>query len=297
MASAALAAASATSTGGIAALAITKIFQRQKSERRMTVTETQVEQPQVVSEAEWLAARKRLLAKEKEFTRQRDALSAERRKLPRVKVEKEYVFDGRNGKATLADLFGSRSQLVIYHFMFGPGWSEGCPSCSFLGDHFDGMTVHLAQRDVTMMACSLAPFPQIEAFQKRMGWRFPWVSSFDSDFNRDYQVSGSKDESVPGKVLYNYELTDFPSAERPGLSVFYRDQAGQVFHTYSTYGRGLDILLGTYNVLDLAPKGRDEDGLKFSMAWVRHHDKYDGEPVDASRLYVQPKAAASDVSR
>jgi len=257
------------------------------------VTESPVEQPKVVSEAEWLAARRQLLAKEKEFTRQRDALSAERRKLPWVKVDKEYVFEGRNGKAALAELFGNRSQLVIYHFMFGPGWVEGCPSCSFIGDHFDGMTVHLAQRDVTLMACSRAPFPQIAAFQKRMGWRFPWVSSFESDFNRDYQVSGTKDDTAAGKVLYNYELTDFPSEERPGLSVFYKDQAGQVFHTYSTYGRGLDILLGAYNFLDLVPKGRDEDGFKFSMAWVRHHDKYDGEPVDASRLYVQPKAVAS----
>ncbi|MGA2213160.1 MAG: thioredoxin family protein, partial [Bryobacteraceae bacterium] len=205
---------------------------------------------------------------------QRDALSAERRKLPWVKVEKDYVFDAPSEKKTLAELFGASSQLIMYHFMFGPGWEEGCPSCSFLGDHFDGSVVHLAHRDVTLLAVSRAPLPQIEAFQKRMGWRFPWVSSYGSDFNHDFHVSFTNEQRASGKVYYNYAETEFPSEEAPGLSVFFKDQAGGVFHTYSAYARGLDILVGAYNFLDLAPKGRDEDGLKFTMAWVRHHDRY-----------------------
>jgi predicted dithiol-disulfide oxidoreductase (DUF899 family) len=258
------------------------------------MTKTEIENPKVVSEAEWLAARKSLLAKEKEFTRQRDALSAERRKLPWVRVDKEYVFDSPGGKKTLADLFGGRSQLIVYHFMFGPNWEEGCVSCSYLGDHFDGSLIHLAHRDVSFTAISRAPLPQIEAFKKRMGWRFPWVSSYGTDFNYDYHVSFSKDEMASGKVFYNYEETEFPSEEGPGASVFYKDKTGGVFHTYSTYARGLDILLGTYNFLDLAPKGRDEDGLKFTMAWVRHHDKYvDGELVDLAKTYSQPKSIAT----
>jgi predicted dithiol-disulfide oxidoreductase (DUF899 family) len=248
----------------------------------------------VVSEAEWAAARKDLLAKEKDFTRQRDAISAERRKMPWVKVEKNYFFDTPGGKKTLGDLFGGRSQLIVYHFMFGPGWEEGCPSCSFLSDHFDGSIVHLAQRDVTLLAASRAPVPQIEAFRKRMGWRFAWVSSYGSDFNYDYHVTFSASERKDGRVYYNYQETEFPSEEGPGASVFYKDQAGDIFHTYSTYGRGLDILVGTYNFLDLAPKGRDEDGLKFSMAWVRHHDKYvDGELVDIAKTYTQPKSMSA----
>jgi predicted dithiol-disulfide oxidoreductase (DUF899 family) len=249
----------------------------------------------IVSRDEWLAARKDLLAKEKDLTRQRDALSGERRKLPWLRVEKHYVFDAPGGKKTLAELFGGKSQLIVYHFMFGPGWEEGCPSCSFLGDHFDGSVVHLAHRDVTLLAVSRAPLPQIEAFKKRMGWRFEWVSSFGSDFNQDYQVTFPKDERTNGKVYYNYTETEFPSEEGPGASVFYKDETGGVFHTYSTYARGLDILVGAYNFLDLAPKGRDEDGLKFTMAWVRHHDKYvDGELVDLTRTYSQPKSMAAN---
>ncbi len=244
----------------------------------------------VVSETEWVAARKELLAKEKEFTRQRDAISAERRKLPWVKVEKNYVFDTPSGKKTLAELFGKKSQLIVYHFMLGPGWEEGCPSCSFLGDHFDGSLIHLAQRDVAFTAISRAPLREIEAFKKRMGWRFPWASSNGSDFNYDYHVSFTKDELAKGKVYYNYTEAHFPSEEAPGLSVFYRDKTGGVFHTYSTYGRGLDILLGAYNFLDMTPKGRDEGGLKHTMAWVRHHDKYvDGELVDMTMTYTPPK--------
>jgi len=248
----------------------------------------------VVSRDEWLAARKDLLAKEKDFTRQRDALSAQRRKLPWVRVEKDYVFDTPGGKKTLAELFGSRSQLIVYHFMFGPGWEEGCPSCSYMSDHFDGMLVHLAHRDVTLLAISRAPLPEIEAFKKRMGWRFGWVSSYGSDFNHDYQASFTKDELAKGKVYYKYSETEFPSEEAPGVSVFYKDGTGAVFHTYSSYARGLDILVDAYNFLDLAPKGRDEDALKFTMAWVRHHDKYiDGELVDLARTYTQPKSRYS----
>jgi predicted dithiol-disulfide oxidoreductase (DUF899 family) len=231
-------------------------------------------QRQVVSPAKWLAARKELLKKEKELTRLRDEISRQRRELPWEKVEKKYVFEGPKGKKTLAQLFDGRSQLMIYHFMFGPGWKEGCPSCSFIADHFDGMRVHLAARDITLAAVSRATLPEIEAFKKRMGWGFKWVSSNGSDFNFDYQVSAPEGKKADEKVLYNYEMQVFPSEERPGLSVFYADGSGDVFHTYSTYARGLDILLGAYNFIDMTPKGRNEEGLKHGMAWVRHHDKY-----------------------
>ncbi len=174
----------------------------------------------------------------------------------------------------MADLFAGRSQLIVYHFMFAPGWEEGCKSCSYLADHFDGAAVHLAQRDVTFVVVSRAPLAEIQAFQQRMGWRFKWVSSFGSDFNRDFHVSFTQDELAQGEVDYNYERAPFPVEEAPGLSVFYRDAAGTVFHTYSAYARGLDILVGAYNFLDLVPKGRDEDGLSFTMDWVRHHDRY-----------------------
>ncbi|TMQ57702.1 MAG: DUF899 domain-containing protein [Candidatus Eisenbacteria bacterium] len=228
----------------------------------------------IVSREEWLEARKAHLAKEKEFTRLRDELSRQRRELPWLKVEKNYVFDGPKGKETLADLFDGRGQLIVYHFMLGPGWKEGCKSCSFVSDHIDGAVVHLAQRDVTLLAISRAPLPEIEAFKKRMGWRFKWVSSYGNDFNFDYHVSFTKDEMAKGKVYYNYEIQEFGSEEGPGVSVFYKDGAGDIFHTYSSYARGLDMLVGAYNYLDLVPKGRDEDALSFTMAWVRHHDKY-----------------------
>ena len=228
----------------------------------------------IVSQADWLVARKRLLSREKEFTRLRDQLSAERRELPWVRVEKEYVFDGPAGKETLADLFEGRSQLMVYHFMFGPGWEQGCPSCSFVSDHIDGANWHLPHRDVTLLAVSRAPLPEIQAFRKRMGWRFKWVSSYGNDFNRDYHVSFTPDEMAKGKVYYNYEDTEFSSEEAPGISIFYRDPSGAIFHTYSAYARGLDMLIGAYNYLDLAPKGRDEAALPWTMAWVRHHDRY-----------------------
>jgi len=254
-----------------------------------TMTSNKTKPSTVVPAAEWLAARREVLRKEKEFTRLRDELSRQRRGLPWEKVEKQYVFEGPNGKETLADLFGKRSQLIVYHFMFGPGWKEGCPSCSYLADGFDGAAVHLAHRDVTFLAISRATLPELEAFKKRMGWRFKWVSSFGNDFNYDYHVSFTPEERAKGKVHYNYEMTEFPSEEGPGTSVFYKNPAGEIFHTYSSYARGLDILVGTYNWLDLAPKGRDEEGLAHTMAWVRHHDKYvDGEIVDIKQLYVQP---------
>lgn len=260
------------------------------------MTKSGTEQSKVVSPGEWLAARKELLKKEKEFTRLRDEVSRQRREMPWEKVGKAYVFEGPGGKETLADLFGERSQLIVYHFMMGPDWKEGCPSCSFISDHIDGSVVHLAARDVRLVVVSRAPLKQIEAFKKRMGWRFHWVSSNESDFNYDYQTSMSKEEQGKGEVYYNYTMQQFPSEERPGTSVFYKDAAGNIYHTYSSYSRGLDILIGAYNWLDLTPKGRNEEGLKHGMAWVRHHDKYDaGYKVDATAEYVQP-AKTTDAS-
>jgi predicted dithiol-disulfide oxidoreductase (DUF899 family) len=229
---------------------------------------------EIVSSEEWTLARKELLAKEKEFTRLRDELSRQRRELPWENVEKRYVFDGPDGRETLADLFGGCSQLIVYHFMFGPEWPEGCPSCSMVADHLAGSLVHLAQRDVTLVVVSRARWSQIEAFQQRMGWRFKWVSSYENDFNRDYHVSFTKDEMAQGKVFYNYGLNEFPSEEAHGVSAFHKDGNGDVFHTYSTYARGAEELLGVYTYLDFTAKGRDEEGLPYPMAWVRHHDRY-----------------------
>ncbi len=229
----------------------------------------------VVSNERWIEARKALLAKEKEFTRMRDAISKERRKLPWERVDKEYVFDGPGGKETLADLFDVRSQLLVYHFMYGPDWTEGCKSCSFLADHFNPAIPHLRQRDVTMVAVSRAPLEILEAFKKRMGWCFKWVSSLANDFNRDYQVSFTDEELEKGDVYYNYARQGFPSTEAPGVSVFYKDENGEVFHTYSSYQRGLDMFITAYHYLDLVPKGRDEGGLSYTMEWLRLHDEYD----------------------
>lgn len=260
----------------------------------MATATSKREGPRVVPQAEWLAARKELLSKEKEFSRLRDELSRKRRELPWEQVEKQYVFDGPGGKETLADLFGGRSQLIVYHFMFGPGWEEGCPSCSLLSDHIDGSVVHLAARDVRLVVVSRAPLAQIEAFKKRMGWRFKWVSSNGNAFNRDYHVSFTKEEMAKGEMTYNYATQKFPSEEGPGASVFYKDTAGDIFHTYSGYARGLDMLIGAYNWLDLAPKGRDEDGLAYTMAWVRHHDRYgDAYLVDAKQSYVPPASTGA----
>jgi predicted dithiol-disulfide oxidoreductase (DUF899 family) len=243
---------------------------------------------QVVSEQQWIEARRVLLAKEKQLTRQHDELARERREMPWVRVDKKYVFDSPGGKVSLADLFAGRSQLLIYHFMFAPGWKEGCPSCSYVSDHLDGAVPHLAARDVTLTMVSRAPLAKIETFKERMGWRFPWVSSFGSDFNYDYHASFTPEQRAKGVVDYNFTMQEFPSEEAPGASVFFKDPAtGEVFHTYSTYGRGLDSFVGTYTLLDLMPKGRDEDGLPFSMAWVRHHDRYatGGELLDKDKPY------------
>lgn len=222
----------------------------------------------------WVSARKALLVKEKDFTRLRDELSRARRDLPWEKVEKAYAFEGPAGRENLADLFDGKSQLLVDHFMFGADWEEGCPSCSLMADHIDPAVVHLSQRDVAFVAISRAPLEKIAAFKARMGWSFKWVSSAPSDFNTDYGVSFSPEAIEAGEVEYNYAPTRFPSTEAPGLSAFYKDGSGQVFHTYSTYGRGLDISINAYNLLDLMPKGRDEDALSFSMEWVRHHDRY-----------------------
>jgi predicted dithiol-disulfide oxidoreductase (DUF899 family) len=229
----------------------------------------------VVSNPEWLEARKAHLVKEKALTRQRDELLRERRELPWRKVTKEYIFDGPDGKQRLADLFEDKSQLIVYHFMFGPEWEQGCPSCSMVADTMDANLVHVTQRDVAFAVISRAPISKIEMFKRRMGWRFSWVSSFGNDFNRDFAVSFTTDE-LAGEKIYNFGTSSFPADEAPGLSTFYKDEEGNVFHTYSSYGRGLEPLLGVYSLLDMAPKGRDEDGLPYPMAWVRHHDCYEG---------------------
>ncbi len=250
-----------------------------------------MDRPGIATRDEWLAARVALLEKEKALTRASDALAAERRRLPMVKVDKTYVFDTPDGPRSLADLFEGRSQLVIYHFMFAPGWVEGCPSCSLLVDHLDPSIVHLAQRDVTVAVVSRATLPEITRFKRRMGWQFTWVSSNASDFNRDFHVSFTPDDVAVGHGTYNFREQGFPSEEAPGLSVFYKDASGQVYHTYSTYARGGEPFIGVYQFLDLVPKGRDEDGLAFSMSWVRHHDRYDAAyEVDRSRTYTQPPA-------
>jgi len=249
----------------------------------------------VVSRAEWLAARRQLLAREKELTNARDEVSRQRRELPWVKVEKPYAFDGPNGKETLADLFGGCSQLLIKHFMFGPGWKEGCVGCSFEVDHIRGALAHLQNHDVTYVAVSRAPLQEIEAFKQRMGWSFKWVSSFGSDFNYDYHVSFNRDDLARGKVYYNFEMCDIEMEELSGRSVFYKDEAGDVFHTYSAYGRGTEELLSTYVVLDLMPKGRNETGPNYNLTdWVRHHDRYGaGGFVDATGRYRAPETSDS----
>jgi predicted dithiol-disulfide oxidoreductase (DUF899 family) len=226
-----------------------------------------------VSRDAWIEARQRHLAREKEFTRLRDRLSAERRALPWVRVEKEYVFKTREGEATLADLFDGRSQLIVYHFMLGADWEEGCRGCSFWADNFQGIDAHLAARDVTLIAVSSAPPERIETFKSRMGWTHQWVSAAGSDFNRDYHVSFTP-EDLQQEIYYNYRRIRSSMTEQPGISVFYKDADGAVYHTYSTYSRGLDMLNGAYHYLDLVPKGRDETDRAPSMTWVRLRDSY-----------------------
>jgi predicted dithiol-disulfide oxidoreductase (DUF899 family) len=228
----------------------------------------------VVSHDEWVEARRRFLAKEKEFTRMRDELSRKRRELPWERVEKTYAFHGAHGRETLADLFAGRRQLIVQHFMFDPSWDAACKSCSFWADGYDGFFVHLAQRDAQFVAVSLAPYDKLEAFKKRMGWRFKWVSSQGSDFNHDYQASTTADERAKGEAYYNYRTEKASGSERAGISVFCRDDDGTIYHTYSCYARGLDMMNAAYHYLDLLPKGRDEDGLSYPQFWVRLHDEY-----------------------
>ncbi|MBX9631635.1 MAG: DUF899 domain-containing protein [Burkholderiales bacterium] len=236
----------------------------------------------VVSMERWITERKALLAREKELTHLRDRIARERRALPWVRIEKNYVFDTLEGRRSLADLFEGRRQLVVQHFMFAPGWEQGCPSCSFMADHIDGARSHLEQRDVTMLVVSRAPLAEIERFRNRMGWAFRWVSSHGTDFNYDFGVSFGMEERSSGKVRYNYALQPFPHEEAPGISAFYKDGAGTLFHTYSTYGRGVELMMGAYDLLDISPKGRDEDDLTYPMAWVRHHDRYEQAPTAQS---------------
>jgi predicted dithiol-disulfide oxidoreductase (DUF899 family) len=235
-----------------------------------------------VSRDRWIAERKKLLAREKELTHLRDQIARERRALPWVKIEETSVFDSPEGRRTLADLFEGRRQLLVQHFMLAPGWEQGCQSCSFMADHIDGINVHLAHRDVTFVAISRGSLAEIERFRRRMGWQFKWVSSRDNNFNYDFRVSFPPEELAKGEVAYNYgmwrfprEEVPFPAGELPGVSVFYKDDAGDVFHTYSTYGRGVEVMMGTYNMLDLVPKGRDEKNVDYKMEWLRHHDRYE----------------------
>jgi predicted dithiol-disulfide oxidoreductase (DUF899 family) len=233
----------------------------------------------VVSQDRWIQQRKALLAREKELTQLRDQLAQERRALPWVRIEKDYVFDTPGGRRSLAELFEGRRQLLVQHFMFAPGWEAGCKSCSFMADHTDGALAHLAQRDVTFVAISRAPLADLQRFRQRMGWRFNWVSSHGTDFNHDFGVSFRPEAMARGEVDYNYTRQPFPHEEAPGISAFYRDEAGQVFHTYSTYGRGVELMMGTYQLLDIAPRGRDEQALSYGMEWVRHHDRYEPMPA------------------
>ncbi len=233
-----------------------------------------MENPLIVSREAWLSARQELLREEKALTRQRDEVSRRRRTLPWVRIDKPYVFDTTRGPETLADLFAGRSQLIIYHFMFPERWEEGCKSCAFWLDNFNGITAHLAQRDVTLLAVSRSPLPKLQAFKQRMGRDLEWVSSLGSEFNFDFGVSFTPEEMATGEVTYNYQRRPFPVEEAPGISVFQRSAEHEIFHTYSCYSRGLDMLNGAYHLLDLAPKGRAEDGLPYSMAWLQLHDRY-----------------------
>jgi predicted dithiol-disulfide oxidoreductase (DUF899 family) len=228
----------------------------------------------VVPQAEWESARIELLKKEKEFTRLGDELARQRRELPWTKIDKAYLFDAPGGTRSLADLFGDCSQLIVYHFMFDPEWTEGCKSCSLIADHYNPAVVHLHQRDVSLVTISRAPLEKLLAFERRMGWTFQWASSFGNDFNRDFHVSFTDEELKSGAAAYNYGVQAFPVREAPGMSVFFKDKQGSVFHTYSTFARGLDTFLGAYHLLEIVPKGRDEAGFTYPMEWVRHHDRY-----------------------
>ena len=228
----------------------------------------------IASRADWLTERIALLKREKEFNRERDRLSAARRDLPWVPVEKDYRFEGETGRLYLADLFSGKRQLVIYHFMYGSDWTEGCKSCSFWIDNFDGISAHLGERDTALALVSKGPLQSLLEFRARMGWKIPWVSAENTNFNEDYGVTFSQDDMQAGGVTYNFRKTKLGSGEMPGTSVFAKDEDGKVYQTYSTYARGLDMLNGAYHILDLTPKGRDEDALPFTMSWLKLHDTY-----------------------
>jgi len=230
----------------------------------------------VVSADQWLTARHALLAREKALTRLRDEIAQERRALPWTRVDKRYTFDTPDGPRDLSELFDGRSQLLVQHFMLGPGWAQGCPSCSFMADHMGGMQVHLEHRDLSVLAISRAPLAEIKRFHDRMGWQFRWVSSHGSDFNHDFAVSFTPEQraSGHGEVFYNYGMRPFPADEAPGISVFVKNAADELFHTYSTFGRGVEAMMGTYQLLDLTPQGRNETNPTSPMDWVRHHDRY-----------------------
>ncbi|MGI9406359.1 MAG: DUF899 domain-containing protein [Hyphomicrobiaceae bacterium] len=233
---------------------------------------------QIVSQEEWLKARLELLEKEKANSRARDELTRDRMSMPWVKVEKPYSFQSAAGTESLSDLFGDKTQLIVHHFMFDPDWEEGCKSCSFSADHYDRSAIHIAHRDVALVAVSIAPWQKLDAYRQRMGWTFKWVSSAGTVFNRDFHVSFTDEEISNNQVCYNYKSgRSFVAREAPGFSVFAKDDADQVFHTYSCYGRGLENTIGAYNYLDLVPKGRDEDGLAYGMEWLRHRDRYDDD--------------------
>lgn len=240
----------------------------------------------VVSREEWVAKRKELLSKEKEMSRLRAQLTKERQELPWVKIEKPYVFQGPDRQESLSELFAGKSQLIVYHFMFQPDWTEGCKSCSLIADHYEASIIHLNHRDTNLITISRAPIDRIEAFRKRMGWKFKWVSSFESDFNFDFNVSFPGDMTQQKEVYYNYQMIkSFPSTEGPGMSVFYRDEDGTIYHTYSCFARGLEQFIGAYDFLDIVPKGRDEAGMVYGMEWVRYHDRYGDESF--KDIYVE----------
>jgi predicted dithiol-disulfide oxidoreductase (DUF899 family) len=289
--------AGSSSVGGAIAL-LGRWFQLSKHKRTneedKMATSTLADHP-VVSTEEWTIARKQLLSKEKELTHARDALSEQRRTLPWVRMDKEYVFDTDDGEKTLAELFGDRSQLIVYHFMWRREYGEGCVGCTFLADHLDGANQHLSHHDVSVVVVSRAPLDGLQEFKKRMRWQFPWVSSLRSDFNFDYHVSFTPDQLASGEVYYNYQTIPASIEELSGISVFYKDRDGQLFHTYSSYGRGNEEVLGAYMYLDLTPKGRAENGPNYSMSdWVRHHDRYDaGGYVDRTGAYIAPQESVS----
>lgn len=247
----------------------------------------------VLSDPQWVEARKQLLSREKQLTQLHDQVAAERRALPWRRVDKLYTFQTPQGPRSLAQLFGQRGQLLVQHFMFGPGWEQGCPSCSYMADHMDGMNIHLAHRDIAFVAVSRAPLADIQRFRERMAWKFDWVSSHGSEFNFDFGVSFTQEQLAAGEVDYNYRRGFFPAEEAPGLSVFCRDDAGDVFHTYSTFGRGVEAMMGAYMLMDLTPQGRNERDVFYKMEWVRHHDRYEpGRAFEPAPEQLAPPAAA-----